>query len=57
MSPSKPDAATASNAKLLGQFFPSRNICTLPWLGKNFPAESALKVAAVRRALRMLVRV
>lgn len=57
MLPPKPDTATASNAKLLGQFFPSRNICTLPWLGKNFRAESALNPAEVCRALRMLARV
>ncbi len=33
MSPPKPDAATTSNKKLLGQFFPPEKILTLPWLG------------------------
>jgi hypothetical protein len=31
MSPAKPDGATASNAKLLAQFFPQETIFTLPW--------------------------
>jgi dethiobiotin synthetase len=57
MSPLKPDTATAFNVKLLRQFFPSRNICTLPWLGKNFWVESALNPVEVRRSLRMLDRV
>lgn len=38
MAPPKPDAATASNAKLIGQFFPAKNIVSLPWLGENIPA-------------------
>lgn len=57
MSPPKPDAATASNARLLGQFFPSENILVLPWLGKQFSPASALKMAAARRTLQALARI
>ena len=34
MSPPKPDAATASNTKLLAEFFDAKRIFTLPWLGE-----------------------
>ena len=33
ISPPKPDAATASNAKLLAEFFEAKRIFGLPWLG------------------------
>jgi len=39
MSPAKPDAATAANAELLGDFMPAEKILTLPWLGKKFSTE------------------
>ena len=35
MSPPKPDAATATNVKLLARFFSGKKIFTLPWLGKT----------------------
>ena len=57
MSPPKPDAATVSNAKLLAQFSPAGKIFTLPWLGKKFAAEAALKTAGVRQTLRALARI
>jgi dethiobiotin synthetase len=54
MLPPKPDAATASNVKLLGQFFPLQNIFPLPWLGKDVESVQALKNAQVRRILKKL---
>ena len=51
MSPSKPDAATKSNAKLLAEFT-SAKIFTLPWLGKNF---HATKDPQVRRTFQGLL--
>lgn len=54
MSPAKPDAATATNAKLLGEFFPPAKIFALPWLGKKFAAAAALKTGLVRRPLAAL---
>jgi len=56
MSPPKPDAATASNAKLIAQFFPSKNILTLPWLGRGFSLAAALKIPAVKRTLAAVVK-
>ena len=56
MSPPKPDAATASNAKLLEQFLAREKIFTLPWFGENFSAAEVLKMAQVRRTLAALVK-
>lgn len=53
MSPPKPDAATATNAKLIGQFFPVKNIVNLPWLGENIAA-AAVKQPKTRRSLARL---
>jgi len=55
ISPPKPDAATASNARLLGQFFPAEKIFTLPWLGKKCAPAAALKNPRVVKTLRALV--
>ncbi len=55
MSPARPDAATATNAKLLGDFFPAEKIFRLPWLGQMFSPSQALKHAAVRRTLAQLL--
>jgi len=55
MSPAKPDAATKTNAKLLGEFFPAGKIFTLPWLGKNFEPAIALKTPQLKRTLAVLV--
>ena len=52
MSPSKANAASRTNAALLGQFFPPKKIVTLPWLGKNFLPEAVLQERALRRTLR-----
>jgi dethiobiotin synthetase len=56
MSPSKPDAATISNAKLLGQFFPAEEIFSLPWLGEKFDAAKVLKKPSVRKTFSALMR-
>jgi len=56
MSPPKPDATAASNAKLLGQFLSPGKIFTLLWLGENFSATEALKKPQVRRTLTELSR-
>ena len=55
MSPAKLDSATASNAKLLAQFFPPEKILTLPWLGKEFLPAHALKKPQLKRTLAALV--
>ncbi len=54
MSPSRPDAAAAVNARLLADFFAARRIFTLPWLGVDFSAAAALKHPRVGRTLRAL---
>ena len=54
MSPAQPDAATASNAKLLAQFFPPEKIVMLPWLGKKFELKTVLKNPQLRRMLKKL---
>jgi dethiobiotin synthetase len=56
MSPPKPDAATASNAKLLAQFFPAEKTFVLSWLGKKFALGWVLKKASVRRILHALAK-
>ena len=55
MSPPKPDTATAWNAKLMAQFSPSKNVFALPWLGRNFSLDEALKKTSVKRSLAALV--
>jgi dethiobiotin synthetase len=69
MSPPKPDAATASNAKLLAEFFDAKRIFTLPWLGEqggrdrpprcpgHFDFDRALKNSEVRRTLASLTQI
>jgi len=57
MSPPKPDAATASNVKLLRPFFPQAQIHTLPWLGKRFSSNAILKKPLARRTFAALVRI
>jgi dethiobiotin synthetase len=56
MSPPKSDAATKSNAKLLAEFTRAK-IFSLPWLGKRFNAEQALKNLHVQTTLRALAEV
>jgi dethiobiotin synthetase len=56
MSPRKPDAATNSNADLLAEFFDTKRIFQLPWLGKNASAIQALKNRRVKQTLRALAK-
>ena len=55
MSPPKPDAATASNAKLLARFYPAEKIFTFPWLEKRGSSARPLKNFRVKRTLHGLV--
>ena len=55
MSPARPDAASRSNAALLGQFFPPKKIVTLPWLGKGFSPEAVLQKPTLRRTLEKII--
>jgi dethiobiotin synthetase len=54
MSPPKRDAAVVTNTGLLAEFFDTRRIFTLPWLGEKFSAGEVLKNPQVRRTLRAL---
>ena len=54
MSPATPDAATKTNAGLLGTFFAAERIFTLPWLGKKFTLTTAWNKPRVRRTLQKL---
>jgi len=54
MSPPKPDTATGTNTKLLGEFFPQEKIFTLPWLGRKIPP--AVATGNLRRILQDLIR-
>jgi dethiobiotin synthetase len=56
MPPSKPDASTNTNAGLLAEFFDTKRIFELPWLGRRFDPEKVLKDSRVRRTLRALAR-
>jgi dethiobiotin synthetase len=56
MSPPRPDAAAASNAKLLAEFFDAKRIFLLPWLGRQFEVEKVLRDSQTRRTLRNLAR-
>jgi dethiobiotin synthetase len=52
MTPPKPDAATASNAGLLGEFINPSQLLTFPWLGPKFNPAQALKHPRVSKALK-----
>lgn len=56
MTPKNPDSATASNAKLLSEFFDAKNIFQLPWFGKNAEAARLSKNSRVRRTLQFLTK-
>ena len=56
MSPPKADAASRSNAALLGEFFPPAKIFTLPWLGQTFSTNPVLKRPALRRKLENILK-
>jgi dethiobiotin synthetase len=57
MSPSKPDAATKSNARLLEQFLSPEKILSLPCLGEKRELAEVLKVSQVRRTLNLLAEI
>ncbi|HEY4416045.1 MAG TPA: dethiobiotin synthase [Verrucomicrobiae bacterium] len=54
MAPSKPEAATATNLQLLSQFFPKKQMFTLPRLPENFVPAQALGQPLIRKTLRVL---
>ena len=54
MSPPKPDAAMASNTRLLRQLSVP-NLCALPWLGPGFSESEVLLKPEVRKTLAKLV--
>jgi dethiobiotin synthetase len=55
MSPARPDSATASNARLLGRFFPAEKIHRLAYFGGKFPPKVVLKKTQVIRTFQKLV--
>ena len=57
MSPPKPDAATNSNIQLLAEFFPAKRIFTLPFFGRKFELNGALKNSRARQTLRALAAI
>ena len=54
MSPPIPNAAAATNPKLLAEFFETERIFALPWLGRRWTADQVLAESRVRRILRAL---
>jgi hypothetical protein len=52
MSPPKPDAASKTNLDLLAELIDAKKIFSLPWLGKHFDAQQALRNLRVQKALR-----
>jgi dethiobiotin synthetase len=54
VAPAKAEAATGSNAGLLAEYFPAGNIFKLPWLGRGFSVEGALKKAVVEKMIKGL---
>jgi dethiobiotin synthetase len=55
VSPSQPDSATRSNAKLLAQFVPEKIIFTLPHFGEKLEKAEILKTVRIGRTLSALV--
>lgn len=56
MTPRQPDAATATNARLLKQWARGTAIFRLPWFSKNFSAAGVLRGPAVKRMLAAVWR-
>jgi dethiobiotin synthetase len=54
MSPAEPDAATATNTRLLSSWIPQGNLFTLPWLGEKFDPASVIRTGRVAQTLRAL---
>jgi dethiobiotin synthetase len=57
MSPPNPDVASATNAKLLSEFFDTKRIFVLPRLGEKNEAKRVLQNPAVELTLRTLMQV
>jgi dethiobiotin synthetase len=55
VSPSQPDSATQSNAKMLAQFVPEKIIFTLPHFGEKLEKAEILKTVRIGRTLSALV--
>ena len=55
MSPRVADAASESNAALLGEFMPAEHIVVLPRIPRPSHPANALKVASTREALSSLL--
>lgn len=56
MTPAKPDSATASNARLLGESFPLDNVFTLPRLDTRQPPAGARRNPRIKRVLKALIQ-
>jgi dethiobiotin synthetase len=56
MSPVEPDAASATNARLLSSWIPEGNLFTLPWLGEEFDPASLIRTGRIAQTLRALTR-
>jgi dethiobiotin synthetase len=54
MSPAKPDPATRTNPGLITEYFPTKRVISLPWLGKSFNLGRALKKSSVQTNLARL---
>jgi dethiobiotin synthetase len=54
MTPSKPDAATSTNAALLRSRAPRNSVFQLPWFGSDFDPASAASLPGTVRTLRAL---
>lgn len=54
MAPSKADAAARSNLGIITEYFPAKKILGIPWLGKSFALDQALKKPSVQTQLARL---
>ena len=57
MFPAEPDAASATNARLLSLWIPQGNLFTLPWVGEEFDPASVIRTGRIAQTLRALTRV
>lgn len=55
MSPTRPDAATCTNAELLAPFFPAERILAFPWIGNKIDPAKALKNPQLKRTFATLL--
>jgi dethiobiotin synthetase len=56
MSPSRPDASTQTNSRLLAEFFDPKRIFTLPHFGEKVAAAHILKIPRAQRMFRALAQ-